>query len=498
MSLAKRLKTRVQQGRRFLEEEVWHHREEQDLLTRFVLPIARVLLISLEGIGRNRIVSQAAALSFYSLIGLGPVLAISVMISGFIFRDTDTTMITRGIEQALEFIAPPAAEFERIENVAEDSSPQDTGLVAGTVASPTRVNPQVVAVIEQIISSSRSGAVGVAGIGVLFMICIQLLTSIENSFNSIWGIRRGRPFNQRLILYWSLITLGATVAFTAMTVRIASAIEEGVEKIPVIGVLLVNFGLQLAPLFAFVAVALVLALFFRFIPNTRVNWKPALAGGLFVSLLLYLNNYLSFLYIQRVIVNQSLYGSIGIIPILMLGIFIFWMFILLGGQLTYSIQNVSLLTSQQAWSNVSSHTREALSLRALFLIARKFHRCEPGPTPEDLAGHLRSPSQILNRCLEQLEDMGLISSVESQDDDDDPVLRYQPGRPLNRIYLDEFREEFSRYGNNQAAERIAREDPLVHYYFSSIQPQSDVSLRPTLESLLEQAPASKRNQQPPV
>lgn len=491
----KRLKTQIKAARKFLDKEVWHHRESKDALARWVLPGARVLLITFEGIGKNRIPTQAAALSFFSLIGLGPILAISVMISGFVFQGTDTEMITRGIDRFIEFVAPPAAQFESMEASREAANAaarktareDDTGPVAGTVGPPSRINPRVVAVVEQIIASSRSGAVGVAGIGVLFMICIQLLSSIENSFNTIWGIRRGRAFNQRLILYWSLITLGAAVAFTAMTVRIATAIEEGLGQIPLVGSLLVTFGLRAAPLLAFVLVALVLALFFRFIPNTHVNWGPALAGGVFVSFLLYLNNYLSFLYIQRVIVNQSLYGSIGIIPILMLGLFVFWVFILLGGQLTYAIQNVALLTSQNAWTNISMRTREVTSLGALLFIARRFHACRPGPSAEELAGHLRSPSQILNRCLEQLEEMGLITAVEPQGDNEDDALRYQPGRPLNRIFLEDFREEFARGGNNAGAALIEKADPLLAWVYDRRR-EAQQEDRRSLEALLERFP----------
>jgi membrane protein len=469
-----RLQTLLSQVTRFLTREVWHLDETREKRKQGLLSFVRILLISVEGVFHNRIATQAASLSFFSLIGLGPVLAIGVMISGFIFQETNNDVITNGIDRAIQFIAPPAVEFDKLEQEREKATAaakeDSDGPVAATVTPETRINPDVVEVIENIIQSSRSGAVGVAGIGVLLMICLQLLTSIENSFNTIWGIKRGRSFQQRLILYWTLITLGFVVLFTFMTIRIAPAVENFTSHIPIFGQLLFSLGLRVSPLFPFFLVALVLGCFFRFIPNTEVRWIPALSGGAFVSVLLYLNNYLSFLYIQRVIVNQSLYGSIGIIPILMLGLYVFWLFILLGGQLTYAIQNVNQLTSVNAWANISSFSKEVVSLAALLEISRRFYRCEPGPTAEALSLQLRIPSQMLNLCMNQLEDAGLISSVETGESDEKRIHRLQPGKPLNKIRLAEVRDQYARQGNNSGADLVIESDPILAALYAA--PQS--------------------------
>ncbi len=483
---------------RFLTWDVWHLPGESQNQSPGLFTFIRVILISVEGVLQNRITTQAASLSFFSLIGLGPVLAISVMISGFVFKDANTDAITAGIDRAIEFIAPPAAEFERYEQSqkgpqSESTTREDGDLGPGQI---TRINPKVVEVIERIIQSSQSGAVGVVGVIVLLMICMQLLTSIESSFNSIWGIRRGRSFQHRLILYWTLITLGAAVLFTSMTIRIAPTVERFLSQIPFLGQLIFSFGLTVSPLFSFLLVSFVLALFFRFIPNTRVNWVPALTGGVFVSLLLYLNNYLSFLYIQRAIVGQSLYGSIGIIPILMLGLFIFWLFILLGGQLTYAIQNVNQLTSKNAWGNISAHGREVVSLAAFLEISRRFHACDEGPTPDELSARLRTPIQILNLSLNHLEEGGWVSAVEVRSKDGQHSLRFQPGKPLSHIRLNEVRSSFARQGNNTGADLLLSEDPILKRLFEVAPGQVDWE-NEDFETLFERfSPADSAEQSP--
>ena len=106
----------------------------------------------------------------------------------------------------------------------------------------------------------------------------------------------------------------------------------------------------------------VLAVFYRVIPNTKVFWRASFTGAVVVAVLLMLNNYLAFLYLRRVIFTKSLYGSLGIIPVLMFGLYIFWLFVLIGGQISYAVQNVHFRNSQVAWGTLSSSMRERLSL----------------------------------------------------------------------------------------------------------------------------------------
>ena len=163
---------------------------------------------------------------------------------------------------------------------------------------------------------------------------------------------------------------------------------------------------------AFVMLTLLLAVFYRFIPNTRVRWQPALLGGMVVATCLILNNYLSFLYVSMVLNRMSLYGSVGIIPILMFGLYVFWMMVLFGGLLTYAVQNANNITADRLWNQVSPRTRRLLNLAAFLHISRAFLRGKPGPTSEELANALRVPAAILNEGLGRMTDLKLVSQVE--------------------------------------------------------------------------------------
>ena len=143
------------------------------------------------------------------LLALGPLVAIAVLISGFALGNQDPSFAAQGLNRIISFIAPQVAQYDQ----AADPS-------AGTAAAAT---PEMVQLLNNFISNSRSGAAGLIGILTLFLIVIGLFTTIENTFNDIWGVRRGRSLLARIVYYWSVITLGAVVFFASLTLLSAGA-----------------------------------------------------------------------------------------------------------------------------------------------------------------------------------------------------------------------------------------------------------------------------------
>ena len=71
--------------------------------------------------------------------------------------------------------------------------------------------------INSFIAAAQSGTVGVVGSLMLFVIGIQVLSSIEASFNSLWGVDQGRKLGERIVVYWTFISLGAVMGAAALT-----------------------------------------------------------------------------------------------------------------------------------------------------------------------------------------------------------------------------------------------------------------------------------------
>lgn len=433
-----------------LNTDIWEleHLNRRTFQAR-IYEILRVLSLTIQGLQRNKIPVQAAALTFYSLIGLGPLTALAIMLSGFAIEKGNEAIIIEKMVSAIAFAAPQVALSTE---------------AAGEAASMT---PEMVALINNFTQAAQSGTVGLVGIITLFVIAMQVLTSIESAFNTLWGVEKGRKFGERIITYWTFISLGAVLGAGGVTLLTLRTISAFVEKLPFGGNIL-DIILMFSPIVSFSLFTLVLATFFRFIPHTHVKWRPAFTGAAFVVLALHVYNMLSFLYVQRVVDTRSLYGSVGIIVVLMLGLFIFWLLILLGGQLTYALQNANYLTHEGAWQSSSERTREIVSLGILLCIAKRFKAQEPPLRASEIHQQLRTPSQILNLCISRLCDLNYLCVIDSQQDIHQRDKAYQAARPLEKVTLGELKHDLETHGNNEGGDLLARSNIGISTYVDEL------------------------------
>ncbi len=471
------LKAYVARLHRLWTVDIWAAATARDrsLRGRF-FAILRVISITLSGLQEIKVAARAAALSYSSLLGLGPMIALAVLIAGFALGDRDPAILARSLNSVIAFIAPQVAQYDQAhvpthpETKPEAPAPAPVATTApdGTVRTQTAPDPELVKLINHFIERSRSGTAGAVGLLTLLVIAVQLFTTIENAFNDIWGVRRGRSWVTRIVYYWTVITLGALLFFTSLTLLSAGAVMTlFFDKLPLGGHLQALFTWML-PSSSAVLLAVMLTLFYRSIPNTRVRWGAAFIGAVIVTALLLLNNTLAFLYFKRVVLSKSLYGSVGILPILMLGLYIFWFFVLVGGQITYAVQNVHYRSSQTAWHSLNAFARESLSLLVLLLVARRFKECLPPYSVTQLSHRIRVPSQVLNESLNRLCDLQLIAQLPSSESRDPNDYRYQPARPLNRITLFEFQQLFAHYGASPSGDMLDSVDPILAHYHARL------------------------------
>jgi len=466
-------------------QRIWQAALEDDRSLRGRLyAFLRVVSIALTGIRETKLLSRAAALSYSSLLGIGPLIAIAVMVAGTVLQNADTGAVVEKINAAIRFVAPQIDQLEQS---------------AAAAGADTRVavNQRLVDLLNNFIEGSRSGTLGVAGALMLVVIVIQLFISVEESFNTIWGVRRGRSILLRIVFYWTAVTLGAVLSLAALSLLSASTLSGLFANVP--------WGAELhaalrwsGPLVAFGTLTVLLTCFYRFIPNTNVLWLPSLIGALVVVVLLFANNYLAFFYLKSVLRSQSLFGPLSILPVLMAGMFIFWVIVLLGGQITYAVQNVHYRSSRTAWDDLNQHSRESLSLLVLILIGRRFKQCETPFTASELSRAVRVPTQILNESLNRLIDLKLVTQVPPGPDESSLDYHFQPARPLARITLREFRDNLAHLGAAPSGERLDAVDPVLRHFHERLSRAHDEAFgHRTLDELIEQLPLPSKTDSPP-
>lgn len=477
--------------------------DEIHLSRRWYVVLMRILAILWRGVFENSIFSRASALSYSSLLALAPILGIFVILSGsFLSLNTE-----EHVKQALFLIAPSLEEYVNTDAqpnaVANQAVKPATNTTPAQAAAPDEpqvremdhaldllISHMIHGVRENLNNISKSGKSLASVIGglVLIWMGITLLIAIENTMNSIWGVKSGRAWGKKVVLYWALLCLGILAALVLVGLSSASAFGKILESLP-FGVTLATHTTSIGAVLSGISLTLILTSFYKFFPNTRVRFKPALAGGLVAAALLVTNKMLSMMYINRVLAIQSLFGSMGIILVLMFGLYLFWVFLLLGGQLTYAVQNAQFLANQRAWAHSSVRAKEMIALSALVLVSRRFHKCEPAMSSDEIAETMRVPANVLNEALSQLCEMGLVTALESNSPERNGSDRmcFTPARPITTITFANFHNAYSALGEDRGVAQLRKVDKIVDLYWNRMAAAIATMPDENIETLLNKA-----------
>jgi membrane protein len=177
----------------------------------------------------------------------------------------------------------------------------------------------------------------------------------------------------------------------------------------------------------FLILSLAFAVFYQLMPNTKVQWRAALVGGIVGGCLWQINNMMSVFYVSRVVTNNKIYGSLGMVPVVMIGFYFSWIILLFGAQVTYAFQNRRTYLQERLSESVHQCGREFAALRLVTRIGQRFQQREKPPTLTELTGSLGVPTRLAGQILNALVGARLV--VETADAE----IAYLPARPLNQI-----------------------------------------------------------------
>ena len=364
---------------------------------------------------------------------------------------------------------------ERLEGKVVDDL---TKLMLRASRGQDEASQKVVATIQSFIANVHSGALGLTGTVALVFVAIGLLSTIEATFNDIWGVPHGRNWFMRVIHYWAAITLGPLVVVLVMGLAVGSKFQvaqDFMEETPVIGGLI----FKLIPFFVLCGSFMLL---YQLMPNTKVHWKAALVGGMVASALWVANGNFNALFASRVVSASKIYGSLSAIPIFLFGLYLSWTILLFGAQVAYAYQNRRAYLQEKQAESVNQRGREFIALRMMTLVGQKFHRGEKPPSANEIAEALSVSSRLIGQLIEPLLQKNLVLEVAT------PEAAYCPARPLDRISFEDILHAL-RAGQGQ--EPATREEPareLVRGTYEEIrQAEHRVAQAVTLEAMVESA-----------
>lgn len=374
----------------------------------------------------NRCFIRASALAYTTLLALVPLLAVGISFAtSFLKGERGQQQIKKLIDMFLDKAAP------------------QIGLVAQ--AGDTESRAKAVEFINSAIQTISSGALGITATIALIFAAISLLSSIEGTFNDIWGVRQGRSWISSIPTYFTAIALGGLILMaTALNAGpYFEATHRLLENMSVIG----NLIYDLLPALLLIVI---LGFFYQLMPNTRVDWKAALVGGIAAGLLLHLNNSFSTIYFSQVVRNSKIYGSLGILPVLLIGLYFSWVIVLFGAQVSYAFQNRKTYLQERQADKINQRGREFVALRLMTLIAQRFHGGESPLAVPELSNSLAISTRLIQKILEPLLQSNLLIEVAGKE----PA--YVPSRPIDKINYNDILDSM-RAGQGQ--EIATRDEP---------------------------------------
>lgn len=312
---------------------------------------------------------------------------------------------------------------------------------------------KVSANINEIVERTNATALGLVGFGILLYSSISLLASIEAAFNVIWGVRRQRTLFRQITVYWTILTIGpialAVTLGTRATIMNHRAFLWLTSHVP----LLDSFLIWILP---FVMIWLVFTMMYTIMPNTRVPMKPAFIGALVSGTAWEILFRLYVDFNGFILDRYAIYGSLSVIPVFLMWIYVSWIIVLFGAEVAFAAQHVRTYKREVEAVQLSAQFKERLGLHLMIEIARDFAGGRDPATAEALAQRLKVPVRACNEVL-----FHLVKGLMLRELANGQIATYVPSEDLDRITPLRVLEAMRRHGHEPSLEPADRIDRIV-------------------------------------
>lgn len=390
--MAKKAIEQIKKFVHFLQHDLWKIDLVHDSkLHAFGVEALRVIHLVLKGVRDDNCRLHASALTYSTLMAIVPFFVILFSVSGVI-----------GFSSAKEFLLERSAEIPQIQKGVES----------------------LIQMVEQV----DMAALGVFG-GVIFLyIIFKLLSGIEESFNQIWGVRSPRTVADKAQNYLSVLVVTPILMLLANFISIKLAAFSGQAQW--LGSV-VKAMLQLAPVLimtvAFVAVLM-------FIPNTKVEFRAALAGGFASAFLAIVLQVLMVKVGIGVTRLSKIYGTIAYIPIFLFWLQMSWAILLFGAELAFAVQNRDTYAEEQAAIRASMVSKLWVAFSTMQEAVRIFHSPEPWLDSVAYARSKNIPVRLMHEVGTVLVRAGLLGEVGAEGSNHYVLLQAPEHVTAKKIY----------------------------------------------------------------
>ncbi len=365
---------------------------------------------------KNRASQQAAALSYHTIFGLVPLAVVMLLI----FQSFPAY---KGIGDKFRELVYKQFHLSTIE-YPDPANPE--GMI--------KVTEHLDKIVGRVFEGMNEGTIAILSAVLIIWAAMELLMTIEQAFNGIWGVGKGRSLLHRIINYWSLLTLGPLLLGTGIYITTQYATVSRLQRTVLshIGPMVLSYVVAVAAFF----------LLYFILPNTKVRARAAIFGAAVAALAWSFAKWGFGLYVTKLIPYSQVYGVMGLIPLGIFWIFITWVIVLFGLELTFTMQHLESLDAAEI---ASARRREeyfiANDITAINIVREIAAAFEQGKAPvegEVIWSRLNIPAEFGEKVLRHLVECGLIARTS------EPKVGFIPARDPANIKLSDIASAVSK------------------------------------------------------
>ncbi len=340
----------------------------------------------------DRAPQMAGALAFRTLFALLPVLVLgTVLIRAF-----------RGFD---ELESKLAALFTKL---GLDGF-QVTGASETALAGFESISEWLLWLIN-LVHLINIAAIGWVGLAVVIYSAIGLMVTIEKSFNIIYRAPEGRSWARRLTIYWTVLTLGPGAIVLAMYA--GNWLDEFFTQkgggwwsifraAPAIWNYLALWGVTFA--------------LYKLIPNTNVTYKPALFGALLAAVLLEVGKRTLGAYFANAVSFGQLYGSLGLIPVFMFWVYVMWLIVLFGLEVSAALQMLGGRRLEEIEASRRTGMVDPTSVLLVMQVAARHFESSQPTTARQVTDELAIAESTVLLMFDELVNAGILHRVDREE-----------------------------------------------------------------------------------
>ncbi|HEX5639387.1 MAG TPA: YihY family inner membrane protein [Burkholderiaceae bacterium] len=237
------------------------------------------------------------------------------------------------------------------------------------------------------------------GLAFLAFTALAMIITVDRVLNDIWRVRDRRPWTQRVLIYWMIISFGPVLIGASLSASsyLWSLSAEAVRQLPLLLRNLLDYAPVVLSGFAYAAL-------YVFVPNRNVAWRDALIGGFIAAILAEFVKGAFGIFVSRGSV-RSIYGAFAALPLFLVWVYLSWYVLLFGAAIAATLPRLRA-TRFADESRAGNTFVTAVALLKVLFDARAEGR--PALPTGELARAVRTPMDEAELLLESLERLGYV------------------------------------------------------------------------------------------